>query len=78
MDSKTANQVLFDIKEFISTQYADRGVNLQCSGNYGENSIKITGINTRRPRFPISASRVSDNRPMKFPALAVKSGMVSK
>jgi hypothetical protein len=38
-------------------------------------SFKITGISTRRPRFPVTGIRVKDGAGMKFPADFVISGM---
>ena len=32
----------------------------------------ITGLKSRRPKFPICAERVKDGKPFKFPAEAVK------
>ena len=36
---------------------------------------KITGIKTRRPKYPISAVRVSDNRNFKFTEFQVQRGL---
>jgi hypothetical protein len=39
---------------------------------YGGKEYKITGLATRRGRFPVQADRVSDGRGFKFPVEAVK------
>ena len=39
---------------------------------YQGTDYRITGLKTRRPKFPISAERVSDGRGFKFPVFAVK------
>jgi hypothetical protein len=36
---------------------------------------RITGLKTRRPKFPVSAERLSDGRLFKFAAETVRSGL---
>jgi hypothetical protein len=46
--------------EALGTTFTSRGV-----------EYRITGLNTRRPKYPISADRVRDGRAHKFPASVV-------
>lgn len=40
--------------------------------------FRITGLKTRRPKFPISAERVSDGRGHKFPEMVVRNATITQ
>ena len=44
----------------------------------GGTQYKITGLNTRRPKFPVSAERVCDGKLFKFPASVVRNALFKR
>jgi len=61
-------------KEFKSyaTQYGFEPEDLGSEFTHRGETFRITGLKTRRPKFPICAERVKDGRGFKFPVEAVK------
>jgi len=43
---------------------------------HGNETYKITGLKTNRPKFPINAIRVKDGKGFKFPAASVINGLI--
>lgn len=63
-----------EAKEFKSyaTQYGFEPEDLGSEFTHRGETFRITGLKTRRPKFPISAERVRDGRGFKFPVDVVK------
>lgn len=61
----SADKALFEVlAEHFGLAPSDYGAVFRAGGE----AFRVTGINPNRPKYPISAERVADGRPCKFPA----------
>lgn len=73
-DAKTGGFVSREAQDFkrFATQYGFKPEDLGSTFKVRREEFRITGLKTRRPKFPISAERVKDGKKFKFPADAVR------
>lgn len=53
---------------FLAEQYGLSAADFGCEFSTGRERFRITGIDPKRPRYPISAERIPDRKGFKFTA----------
>ncbi|MGX9574339.1 hypothetical protein [Mesorhizobium sp. f-mel] len=64
----TAFNLEKDMFEFLAERYGLAASDFGREFNTGGERLRITGIDPRRPKYPISAERIPDRRGFKFTA----------
>jgi hypothetical protein len=83
-DATTGGFVSREAQDFkvYATEYGFEPEDLGSEFTVNGTKYRITGLKTRRPKYPICAGRVSDGKGFKFPAETVKnagqSGLVAQ